>query len=297
MSGDSLAAYGQEINSGIYVGCQGWRYTDWRVSYNPKDKLCAPFYTRQISLKEELHWYSKSFAAVEVDSTFYAVPNASSVETWRDAVPHDFLFTMKMPRALTHEARLRRGGRTLKEFCSRAALLGDKLAALLIQLPPSFSPAERPALERFLPYLPRELPFAVEFRDPAWLSVETMELLDKTNVALCLGGTPWMPTAAVLPWTEALPGDFVYLRLMGIREGAKGGVEVFTHRQTDQNADMDLWAPVLLRLAETKSRVIALVDNHYEGYSPGSAALLQRKIGHVDRPFPAELAENQLDLF
>ncbi|MBC8121371.1 MAG: DUF72 domain-containing protein [Gemmatimonadaceae bacterium] len=275
---------GFDVTSGsIYVGCQGWRYADWRAVAPCPD--ATPFYRANTPATHELACYSRTFDLVEVDSTFYAVPQARTLEGWAAQTPQDFRFTLKLPRALTHEARLRRGRGTLLEFCKRSELLGPKLAAILIQLPPSFGTDELPALERFLPHLPAGLPFAVEFRDPGWLNWRTLELLCRHQVALTLGETPWIDTATSLPWLEHLPVDWVYVRIMGAKQG---GLERFTHLQVNRDRELSEWAAALKQLALEGRNACVLLDNHFQGFSPGSASLLKRKLGQPIHPFPRD---------
>ena len=203
--------------SSIYVGCQGWRYADWRVQAEDSSPWSAPFYALRTRADQELSQYSQTFDLVEVDSTFYAIPPENTVKRWAEQTPASFRFTLKLPRTLTHEDRLRRGRKTLQEFCARARWLGPKLASVLIQLPPSFSPHEFPVLERFLPHLPQDLSFAIEFRDKAWLNDKTMALLHQYQVALTLGETPWISTEVSLAWTPKLPTDWLYIRMMGLK--------------------------------------------------------------------------------
>ncbi|WP_287127548.1 DUF72 domain-containing protein [Candidatus Cyanaurora vandensis] len=260
----------------IRVGCQGWRYPDWRKPG------VQPFYPAHLPPAQELTAYSQTFNLVEVDSTFYAIPSAAVVEQWRDQTTPDFRFTLKLPRALTHEARLRRGRETLLTFCERAQLLGPRLAAILIQLPPSFGIAETPVLSRFLPHLP-DLPFAIEFRDPQWLNPQTQELLARYNVAWTLGETPWLSTDLSTPWLEQVK-DWVYVRIMGQKEG---GLTQFTHLQIDRDQALTTWAGSLQRLAERGVRAWVLVDNHFQGFSPGTATLLKHKLKLPEYPFPS----------
>jgi uncharacterized protein YecE (DUF72 family) len=267
----------------IYVGCQGWRYADWRAQEEDAGPWSSPFYAPNTRADQELSQYSQTFDLVEVDATFYAIPPASTVKRWAEQTPDSFRFTLKLPRALTHEDRLRRGRKTLQEFCERARGLGPKLAAVLIQLPPSFSVQEFPVLERFLPHLPQDISFAIEFRDKAWLNTETLALLHQYQVALTLGETPWISTEVSLAWTPKLPTDWFYLRMMGLK---KGGIERFTHLQVDRDCELTIWAATIQELAAQGKRVYVLMDNHFQGFSPGSATLIKEKLGQILRPFP-----------
>ncbi len=273
----------------IRVGCQGWRYPDWRKHTPEQTELDGPFYLSQTPPEQELALYSRTFDLVEVDATFYAIPPVHVIQSWHDQTPPDFCFTLKLPRLLTHEYRLRRGRGTLSEFCQRAELLGPKLGAILIQMPPSFGLDEWDALERFLPYLPQQLPFAIEFRDPRWFRPQTWALLAQSNVVPVLGATPWIGTDLSFAQTEYLP-DWFYVRIMGVKEG---GLSVFTHLQVERGAELKRWADWL----HTRSqRMYVLVDNHYQGFSPGTVTLLKQFLNQSIQPFPRDQSASQLTL-
>ena len=210
-----------------------------------------------------------------------------NVERWRDAAPPEFRFTMKLPRILTHEYRLRRGGKSLTDFCNRAELMGERLGAVLIQLPPNFTVEEEDVLRRFLPHLPGHIPFVLEFRARSWLRDSVMETLHKNKVSLCLGPTPWLGTAASLPWVEKLPGDFFYLRIIGERETNMP----FTHLREDKDEELKTWVQILEKLKAQGRSSFVLADNHYQGFSPGTATLLKRFLGQQERPFPRDQKE------
>ncbi len=163
--------------SGIHIGTQGWNYDDW----------VGPFYPRGARASEYLDLYARIYDTVEVDSTFYAIPSENSIRSWRDRAPAGFSYSLKLPQQITHEQRLSDCGDLLKQFCERASGLGEKLAIVLIQLPPDFSPRAWEALEKFLPLLSAEMRFAVEFRDRSWFGEvcgdRVLELLARSRVA------------------------------------------------------------------------------------------------------------------
>ena len=293
------------------LGCQGWRYSHWRQSPTEADldaspeimipeyiearaeDLRAPFYPRAVQQRDELKHYSATFGAVEVDSTFYAIPKREWVRGWGAAVPDDFRFALKLPRVLTHDYALQRGRGSLTEFCSVASELEDKCAAILVQLPATFTPEYFDVLARFVPHLPGELKFAVEFRDPGWLDERTRDLFAKHGVALMLGPTPWLGTKVAEPMLDQLPADWIYIRLMGDRDEMP-----FSHLQIDRERELDVWADAIQKLTARGTRVIALLDNHYQGYSPGSALLLARRLGIEPGPFPRDQQiGDQMQLF
>jgi uncharacterized protein YecE (DUF72 family) len=139
----------------VQVGCQGWNYDDW---VTPPAAARPVFYPRGTRAEHMLDAYARAFDTVEVDSTFYAAPQDSTYDTWARRVPGGFSFALKLPQKITHEESLR--GRSaadaLEEFCRGARRLGEKLAAVLVQLPPQFEATRDNlrALSDFLPLLP-----------------------------------------------------------------------------------------------------------------------------------------------
>src|SRR5215213_1106464 len=125
----------QNLKSKIYAGCQGWNYDDWTTRAGG----AGVFYPRGTKSNEMLAFYSQIFDTIEVDSTFYAIPPASTVENWYKKTPADFTFSLKLPQEITHEHALRSTSfEILDEFCARVKDLKEKLGVVLVQLAPQF---------------------------------------------------------------------------------------------------------------------------------------------------------------
>ncbi|MGC8618668.1 MAG: DUF72 domain-containing protein, partial [Thermoplasmata archaeon] len=143
----------------IRTGCSGWNYSQW----------VGPFYPRGTKPSDYLKVYSRIFDIVEIDSSFYRIPDAIIVESWRNSTPEGFLFTAKMPQSVTHDLRLRNASREASSFVERIGILKNKIACILIQLPPSLSYKEGfPRLKTFLEDLPPGFSYAIEFRHDSW---------------------------------------------------------------------------------------------------------------------------------
>src|SRR5438477_10064598 len=151
----------------IRLGTQGWNYDAW----------VGPFYPLGSRVGDFLTIYARAFDSVEVDSTFYAIPPSKTVRGWASRVPDDFTFALKLPQEITHERKLRDSDDLLADFVERARELGNKLGPVPIQFGPDFAPTELPALAQFLPKLPRDIRFAVEFRQRAWINDGILRLL------------------------------------------------------------------------------------------------------------------------
>src|SRR5215212_353977 len=280
--------------SRVHVGCQGWNYDDW---VTPALSSRAVFYPRGTRADRMLDIYARAFDTVEVDSTFYAIPTDSAVDSWRRRAPEGFTFALKLPREITHEHALQgaRAERALEDFCLAARRLGDRLAAVLIQLPPQFEATRGNlrALSEFLPLLPDDIRFAVEFRDPFWFEEELLVPLSlRRNVSLALVEGPWATRERV--WRAAAPllesCDHAYVRWMGERD-----ITRFDEVVRERDPNLSKWAAAVERLSRRGSYVFAYFSNFYEGHAPASANKLKRLLGQT--PADPEEFENQGSLF
>jgi uncharacterized protein YecE (DUF72 family) len=163
----------------LYVGTSGWQYAHWRRAFYP-DRLPQRLW---------LPYFAERFRTVEVNNTFYQLPEKPVFEHWRDTSPPDFVFALKMSRFLTHLKRLHDPEEPVQRFMERARALGPKLGPILIQLPPRFG-LDLDLLDGALEQFPRSLRVAVEFRDETWYVDEIRALLERRGVALCLADSP-----------------------------------------------------------------------------------------------------------
>jgi uncharacterized protein YecE (DUF72 family) len=262
-----------------HVGTQGWNYDFWSGVFYPEG-------TRSI---DRLDLYSRVFDCVEIDSTFYAMPPADRFRSWYDRTPADFLFTVKLPRDITHDARLVGAGDMLAEFCDRAALFDDKLGPLLVQLPPDFSPRERDAFDRFLRELPADFRFAIEFRDAGWFDDHTYDTLREAGAALAVSTGPWLHARDAMEVARDAPGEYRYLRWVGSpRHQTLTGALL-----RERDADLETWAQQIL--GDAPRDLYAFFNNDYQGHSPDSARRLQSLLG-IQPADPARL-RSQGELF
>lgn len=274
--------------AGVRVGCQGWNYGDW---VTPPAASSPVFYPHATRAADMLALYARAFDTVEVDSTFYAVPPASTVDGWHKRTPARFTFALKLPQEITHERRLRDADDVAQLFYDRARELGDKLGPVLIQLGPDFGPSELPALANLLPKLPADIRFAVEFRQRGWINDGVLALLGEHRVALALSDGRWIPRKLMLSLATRPTADFIYVRWMG----PDRDIVDYSRIQIDRTRELEAWAGVLWPLAKIKVKVYGYVNNHFAGHSPQSARELQRLLG-LQPVDPATLGE-QMSLF
>lgn len=253
------------MSTPIRLGTQGWTYPDW----------VGPFLPEGSRPPRHLSLYAQAFDTVEVDSTFYAVPSERTIRAWHERSRPGFVFSLKLPREITHERRLRDAARPLAEFLERARLLEDRLGPLLIQLGPDFAPTEEAALFAFLDLLPHDLRFAVEFRQRGWITGSIHERLKERGVAICLSEGQWLPRGWVIALAERPTAGFHYVRWMGFDRS----ITDFSHEQIDRSDELDEWAGVLRHASERVSGIFGYFNNYYSGHAPAAVRALQRRLG------------------
>lgn len=243
------------------VGCTGWGYDDWR----------GPFYPARTPPGEYLARYGRVFDLVEVDSSFYRTPSAEMTERWSRDTPPGFVFTMKLPGELTHEARLRGVEEPLYRFLEATEPLrrARKLGPFVLQLPPSFTRSEgAEPLEAFLEQWPRGERLAVELRHGSWWTDETYAVMRAHGASLV-----WNVHPATRP-PPVVTADFLYVRLIGDRELAK-----FDRIQRDLRPEMVAMKERLEKEGMTAREIFLLVNNHFMGFAPATAVMLQEILG------------------
>lgn len=274
-------------NTVFKIGCQGWNYADWTTKADGE----TVFYPRGTKSGEMLEVYAKVYDTIEVDSTFYAIPADSALENWYRKTPEDFTFSLKLPQEITHEHFLQSTAfEVLDGFCERITLLKEKLGVVLVQLPPQFEANKNNAqsLRNFLERLPKEIRFAVEFRNREWMIDWTFEELEKNKIALCLVEGSWIPRDLMFQAIGKLKNDFAYVRFMGERDLLKFD-KIYRH----QDANLEMWKAEIERV-EAKD-IFVYFSNFYEGHSPSSVDKLKRLFGQ--ETVEASSLETQVSLF
>jgi uncharacterized protein YecE (DUF72 family) len=261
------------------VGTQGWNYDAW----------VGPFYPEGTRAADYLTVYARAFDTVEVDSTFYATPSVKTVRGWARRTPADFLFALKLAQEITHERRLRNVDDLAKEFFDTARELGPKLGPVLIQLGPDFGPTELPAVARFLPTLPRDMRFAIEFRQRGWVHDGVLALLAEHDVALALTDGRWIQRKQMLQLATRPTAGFRYVRLMGPDQS----IVDYSRIQVDRTRELETWRNALA--ADGERDTFVYVNNHFAGHSPQSARDFQRLLGQQATE-PEQIGE-QMSLF
>src|SRR5882724_1144749 len=185
----------------LLVGTSGYSYKEWK----------GTFYPEKIPAKEMLHYYGERLSTVEINATFYRMPQPSMLANWKEQVPPTFRFALKAPQRITHFKRLNETDEETKYFFETASVLADQLGVVLFQLPPNMK-KDLPRLETFLAQLPLATRAAFEFRHPTWFDDDVLDLLRNQNRALCVSDTDDMPTTHI-----DKTADWGYLRLRRVQ--------------------------------------------------------------------------------
>ena len=245
----------------ILIGTSGWDYDEW----------VGPFYPDP---RRKLQFYTRIFKTTEINSTFYSMPTPGLAKGLARATPPGFVFAAKLYKGITHEKKLDpKLGATelLEEYLNAIKPLkkAGKLGPILVQMPPK-PPDYFPRFEDFLASLPQGWGFAVEFRDPAWLTQQTFSLLEKYRAAYVIVDEP------LLPPIVKVTTDFAYIRWHG-----RGERPWYYYQYTEK--ELEEWVPKIKEAASQADIVYGYFNNHFRGYAPHNALQMLKLLGKADR--------------
>lgn len=181
----------------LYVGTSGYSYKEWKGHFYPKD----------LPDSQLLRFYGENFRSVEINNTFYRMPNRAVLEGWAAEVPEEFRFVLKGPQRITHKQRLKDVDDSLSYLFDVAAVLGERLGPFLFQLPP-YMKKDAARLREFLSLIPPNARIAFEFRHQSWFDEEILNILRDRQAVLCLAEAE---NDLEVPFVST--GDWGYLRL------------------------------------------------------------------------------------
>jgi uncharacterized protein YecE (DUF72 family) len=252
-----------------HIGCSGWSYTAW----------LGPFYPSKLENTDWLRYYSQIFDYVEIDSSFYRMPNKFMVKNWAKKTPDNFRFTAKFPKIITHDKHLVDVNEEVCTFLNNMEPLQEKTLALLIQLPPSME--IMPGLEglkELLPYLDGRFRYAVEVRHHSWFQDLAYNFFTDNNICMAWSQLAHLRTPPIVTT------DFLYVRFIGDRSIDE---KDFGKIQKDRVLEMKRWANEIKKAETGKIRgrrnevnlAMIAANNHYAGFGPGTANLFRKMVG------------------
>jgi len=233
----------------IWIGTSGYNYPEWKGSFYPETLPAAKM----------LPYYAARFPTVEINYTFYRMPNEAQLAKWAAETPEPYRFTLKAPRRITHDSRLKNCEDLVAAFCRVAGTLQDKLGTLLFQLPPNAKQDLR-LFEAFLDMLPPRVPAAFEFRHVSWFTEDLFAMLRRRNLALCVADSEKLSTPV------QVTADYAYFRLRD---------EGYTPE------DIQGWAARIAAHARDCREVFVYFKHEEEGKGPAFANMLREALGSL----------------
>jgi len=266
----------------VRVGCSGWSYKDWN----------GPFYAPDTQPGKMLTEYVRSFDTVEVNSTFYRLPNEWMVRGWVKRTPPDFRFSAKMTREVTHEREMRSVKPAYDRFMTALLPLKPKIGSILIQMPQRFRANESnyALLEDFLSMLHTNVQFTAEFRDRSWFDERTFNLLERYNVAFCVVSQPQLK--GLIPPEPIVTADHAYVRFHGLNyKNWYSGKGSARYDYLYSKEELEEWKPKIEQMEDRATKTIYVYfNNHPSGQAPTNARMMTEILG-ITPKIPKGLTE------
>ncbi len=238
----------------VYIGTSGWSYPHWGRGV---------FYPRSIPTQDWLKYYVSVFSSVEINATFYRLPNSTLLQKWLQITPPEFVFSVKIWRRISHELRLQNVRSAIQDFHTSITPLCDRIKVYLLQLPPSFIPTSALLQEFFREWLSvfNNVYLAVEFRNKKAFNDDIYEVLRQHNIALCLED---YEGSAI---DNIITADWVYVR----KHGPSGR---YHGRYTTQQLKVE--AQKISKWLRSGKDVYVFFNNDFDGYAPKNAQELMK---------------------
>lgn len=234
----------------LFIGTSGWHYKHWKERFYPKD----------LPLKDWFDYFATKFDTVEINNSFYRLPEKKVFVDWRKKSPAKFTFAVKASRFFTHMKKLKVDRVSLNRFMRRIDGLENKLGPILFQLPPKWK-MNTERLDEFLSKLPKGYRYTFEFREHSWYHKDVYAVLKKYNAAFCIYElehhlSPLIATA-----------DFVYVRLHGPGNKYQGDYT---------KSVLNKWARRCKEWIKERKTVYVYFDNDQEAYAAFNALSLKK---------------------
>ncbi len=259
-----------DLKTKMHVGCSGWSYEDWM----------GPFYPKGAKPKDFLRLYSSVFDSVEIDSSFYRIPNSFMISQWKRNTPEGFLFSPKFPKKITHELKLQNASSTVDFFYKTFAGLGSKLGPMVLQMPPSFKYEK--GMKDLENFFAKDLKtgngafrHAIEFRHASWFRDDVYKLLESYNVALC-----WSINQYLKETPTQLTSNFLYVRMVGERD-----ITNFGGKQKDRSKESKEMVDSIKAVAGSVDDAFIFFNNHFAGFGPESVNEFRRLSGLMEMDY------------
>lgn len=239
----------------VYIGTSGYNYKHWRECFYPPD----------LSEEDWLAYYAEKLQSVEINNTFYGLPQKETVEKWREEVPEDFIFSVKASRYITHLKKLKDPSEPVENFLDKVKLLKEKLGPVLFQLPPHWK-ADIERLDKFTKSLPTGYRYVFEFRDHSWNGGDVYSLLKDRGMSFCIYDLAGYQSPV------QVTSDLVYVRLHG------PSVKKYEGEYKDK--DLEKWCDRVNQWQKEKLDVFMYFDNDQNAFAAKNAMRLWKMLNN-----------------
>ncbi len=237
-----------------YVGCSGFHYKSWR----------GPFYPDGMKSGDWLAYYANKFNTVEINNSYYSLPEKTTLQSWDKNTPDDFLFTFKGSRYITHTKKLKEDDalkNALDNFFGRIMVIKKKIGCILWQLPGNLHRNDDKLIS-FLKLLPTELQHVIEFRHASWMNNGVIQILDENNAGFCSLSSPVASLNKIHSNNEC-----TYFRFHGENEE-----EWYHYKYSDK--ELERWAGEIKKAGSSK--IFAYFNNDIDANAPLNALALKK---------------------
>ncbi len=235
----------------VRIGTSGWTYPHWKELFFPANWPKTKW----------LEYYAKHFDTVELNASFYRLPNLKTFENWNARTPGHFLWAVKASKYITHTKRLKEPDEPLKRFYAASSGLKEKLGPILFQLPPNLSFDEK-VFQGFCQLLNPTQQYTLEVRHSSWINEQAFSILRAYNIAFCIADT-----AGRYPFHEIITADFVYIRLHGSQK---------LYASDYSENELEIWAQ---KIKAWGKDTYIYFDNDFGGYAVKNARRLKEILG------------------
>lgn len=251
----------------LYIGTSGFTAAGW----------AGTFFPGKLPTRDYLSYYASRFNTVELMSTLYGPPAMSSIKAWYSQTPKDFVFAVKMPRKITHEAALLDCSKDISDFFRVMDQLKEKLGPILFKFSRkdlTLFGGQDNFVDRLLPLL-KALPtfyrFAVSVPQ-AWIAREFIDTLRIHRISLAFVDDGCVEKSSLLERPpELITSDFIYIRWVGEGRKIEQRTKVWDRIIVDRREAILRWAEFISKDLLPRNKVFAYATNHFEGHAPGTA--------------------------
>jgi len=236
------------MHAQLHIGTSGWHYRHWT----------GAFYPEGMDRRSMLDFYANHLDSVEINHSFYRLPEIATLQKWRETVSGRFLFAVKASRYITHMKKLKDPDEPVKRFLDRVARLQERLGPILFQLPPNWR-CNPGRLAELLSVLPEKYRYAFEFRDASWFDKQVYHLLEEAGAAFCIYDLAGRQSP------KKLTADFVYVRLHGPGAPYQGSYPLRT---------LCGWAGAFTAWMKQGRDIFCFFDNDQQAYAVHNAVRL-----------------------